>query len=282
MTSQFIPSPPRSGIEPPSFDVDALEKKQQATWASGDFAVIGTTLQLVGETLCEAADVCSDERVLDVACGNGNATLAAARRFAQVTGIDYVPSLLERGRERAVAERLNIDFRIANANELPFEDGSFDAVLSTFGVMFSAKPDRAARELLRVCRPGGRIALANWTPEGFIGKLLQLVSRFVPPPAGAPSPLRWGSRAGLAELFGERADIAIQRRNFAFRYRSEDHFIDVFRTYYGPTHKAFAALPEPAQRELSEQLGALLRSQRGQATAGLVVPAEYLEVIVRV
>jgi SAM-dependent methyltransferase len=263
-------------------DVDALEQKQQATWASGDFAVIGTTLQGVGETLCEAADVCSDERVLDVACGNGNATLAAARRFAKVTGIDYVPSLLERGRERAVAERLNIDFRIANANALPFEDGSFDAVVSTFGVMFSARPERAASEMMRVCRPGGRIALANWTPEGFIGKLLKLVGRFVPPPAGAPSPLAWGSSAGLRELFGQRASIVTHERSFAFRYRSADHFIDVFRTYYGPTHKAFAALAEPAQRELHQQLSELLRSQKRPSSAGLVVPAEYLEVVIRV
>ena len=224
-------------------DYAAIKQRQQATWASGDFAVIGTTLQIVGESLAEAADIRAGERVLDVAAGNGNATLAAAHRFAEVTSTDYVPELLEKGRARAAAEGLHVDFRVADAEDLPFDDGSFDAVLSTFGAMFTPDHTRPAREMLRVVRDGGRIGLANWTPEGFIGQLFKVIGAYIPAPVGLKSPALWGTEPHIVELFGPQA-IAIRtvRRNFNFRYRSAAHWIQIFRDFYGPTHKAFAAL----------------------------------------
>ena len=263
-------------------DYAAIKAKQQATWASGDFGIIGTTLSIVGESLCEAADICAGERVLDVAAGNGNATLAAARRFADVTSTDYVPHLLEQGRVRAGAERLPVAFEVADAENLPYADGSFDAVLSTFGAMFAPDQARTAAELARVTRPGGRIGLANWTPEGFLGDLFRLMGQFVPPPAGVVSPLQWGREAHLAELFGTSAsEIQGTRRNFVFRYRSAEHWIEVFRSYYGPTHKAFAALPPPRQSELHVALIELLsQHNRARGSGRLVVPAEYLEGVI--
>jgi ubiquinone/menaquinone biosynthesis C-methylase UbiE len=229
-------------------DFAAIKTRQKATWASGDYAVIGTTLQIVGETLCEAADLRPGQRVLDVAAGNGNATLAAARRWCEVTSTDYVPALLERARERAAAERLHaIDFCEADAEALPFDDASFDAVLSAFGCMFAPNPPRVAAELLRVCRPGGRIAMANWTPEGFIGQLFKTVGKHVPPPAGVSSPALWGSRGRIAELFEPAAHVAAETRQFVFRYRSPEHWLEVFRGYYGPVLKAFAALDAGGQ-----------------------------------
>ncbi|KQT11588.1 class I SAM-dependent methyltransferase [Ramlibacter sp. Leaf400] len=263
-------------------DFAAIKTRQKATWASGDYAVVGTTLQIVGETLCEAADLRAGERVLDVAAGNGNATLAAARRYCEVTSTDYVPALLERGRERAAAERLHgIDFREADAEALPFDDESFDAVLSIFGCMFAPNPPRVAAELLRVCRPGGRIAMANWTPEGFIGQVFKTVGRHVPPPAGVASPALWGSRARIVELFGAAsAGIAAEPRQFMFRYRSAEHMLEVFRSYYGPILKAFAALDADGQHALAEDLVALMkRFDRGQGD-GLVVVSDYLEIII--
>ena len=261
-------------------ELSPLKARQQAMWASGDFAVIGTTLQIVGELLCEGVDLRSNERVLDVAAGNGNATLAAARRFATVTSTDYVPALLERGRLRAEAEGLNITFQTADAEALGFPDASFDVVLSTFGVMFAPDHDQAAAEMMRVCRPGGRIGLASWTPTGFLGKLFRVVSDHVPPIPGVRSPLLWGTDAHCQELFTNAAAIKQTTRYFAFRYRSAEHMVDIFRRYYGPTHKAFAAL-EPAQQDaLERDLLALLRqADRGDAT-GLVVPAEYLETVI--
>lgn len=263
-------------------DFAAIKTRQKATWASGDYAVVGTTLQIVGETLCEAADLRAGERVLDVAAGNGNATLAAARRYCEVTSTDYVPALLERGRERAAAERLHgIDFREADAEALPFDDESFDAVLSIFGCMFAPNPPRVAAELLRVCRPGGRIAMANWTPEGFIGQVFRTVGRHVPPPAGVASPALWGSRARIVELFGpSAAGIAAEPRQFMFRYRSAEHMLEVFRSYYGPILKAFAALDADGQHALAEDLVALMkRFDRGQGD-GLVVVSDYLEIVI--
>ena len=257
----------------------AIKARQQAMWASGDFAVIGTTLQIVGEQLCEAADVRGGERVLDVAAGNGNATLAAARRFATVTSTDYVPALLERGRARAAADGLDVTFQVADAEVLPFRAGLFDVVLSTFGVMFAPDHRQSSRELLRVCRPGGRIGLASWTPEGFIGDLFRTTAAHVPPPAGVASPLLWGTEAHLEQLFSGAAAITHRRRHFAFRYKSASHFVDVFRTYYGPTHKAFAALDAHGQAALEADLLALLRkADRGRA--GLVVEGEYLESVI--
>jgi SAM-dependent methyltransferase len=259
----------------------AIKQKQQATWASGDFAVVGTTLQIVGESLAEAADIRADERVLDVAAGNGNATLAAARRFARVTSTDYVPALLDRGRERARAEGLAVRFQEADVEELPFPDGSFDAVLSTFGAMFAPDQARTAREMMRVLRPGGRLGMANWTPDGFIGRLFKVIGSHVAPPAGLKSPALWGSEAHLAELFGSSAaQIRCERQVFNFRYRSAAHWVQVFRDYYGPTHKAFAALDAAGQEALERDLQALLKELNVAGNASLVVPAAYLEVVI--
>jgi ubiquinone/menaquinone biosynthesis C-methylase UbiE len=262
-------------------DLSALKARQQAAWSSGDYAVIGTTLQLVGEQLAEACDLRWDERVLDVAAGNGNATLAAARRGAAVVSTDYVGSLLERGAARARAEGLNAQFQEADAEALPFGDASFDAVLSTFGVMFTPDHAKAASELARVCRPGGRIGMANWTPEGFIGQMFKVLGRQLPPPAGAKPPSLWGSEPHLKELFADTAaKIDVTRRHFQFRYRSPAHFIEVFRTWYGPVHKAFAALPPEQGAALERDLTDLLSTlNRGGATS-LVVPSEYLEVVI--
>jgi len=262
-------------------DLDALKGRQQLAWASGDYAVIGTTLQIVGEQLAEACDLLTDERVLDVAAGNGNATLAAARRGCLVTSTDYVGSLLERGAERARAESLKATFLVADAEALPFDDASFDAVLSTFGVMFSPDQARAAAEMARVCRPGGRIGMANWTPEGFIGQIFKTLGRYVPPPAGAQPPSRWGVEVNLHTLFGETASaISVTPRLFNFRYRSPAHFIDVFRTWYGPIHKAFASLPADSAQALESDLTDLLMRMNRTGAASLVVPSEYLEIVV--
>lgn len=262
-------------------DLEALKARQRTAWSSGDYAVVGTTLQIVGEALCEALDLRSGQKVLDVAAGNGNVSLAAARRWCDVVSTDYVPALLQRARERADAERLRITFREADAEALPFPDHGFDAVVSTFGVMFTANQERAAAELVRVCRPGGRIGLANWTPEGFIGQLFKTLGRHVPPPAGARSPALWGTRARLAELFGPHAaSIEAEPRDFVFRYRSPAHWLEVFRTYYGPTLKAFAALEPPAQSALERDLIELIGRFNRSGDETMVVPGEYLEVVI--
>jgi ubiquinone/menaquinone biosynthesis C-methylase UbiE len=262
-------------------DLKSVKGRQQSAWSSGNYAVVGTTLQLVGEQLAEACDVHWDERVLDVAAGNGNATLAAARRGAAVTSTDYVEALLRQGAARADAEGLQVRFEPADAEELPYADGSFDAVLSTFGVMFAPDQARAAAELARVCRSGGRIGLANWTPEGFIGQLFKTLGRHVPPPPGVQSPALWGVEAHLRSLFGDSLEsIAIKRRMFNFRYRSAEHFVEIFRTWYGPVHKAFAALPADGAAALNEELLTLLGA-RNRAPESLVVPSEYLEVVVK-
>ncbi|MFO1284659.1 MAG: class I SAM-dependent methyltransferase [Burkholderiales bacterium] len=262
-------------------DLQALKTRQQSAWASGDYAVIGTTLQIVGEQLAEACDLCFDERVLDVAAGNGNATLAAARRGCDVTSTDYVASLLDRGAERARAERLNVKFELADAEVLPYADASFDAVLSTFGVMFAPDQATAAAELARVCRPGGRIGLANWTPEGFIGQVFKTLGHHLPPPHGVQPPSRWGVEATLHEWFGDLArEIEVTPRVFNFRYRSARHFVEVFRTWYGPIHRAFAALPPDKASALERDLIALIERSNRARNASLVVPSAYLEVVV--
>ncbi len=286
MNAQFQPCPtnqliPQTTAVPPPPDLEAIKQRQQATWASGDYAVIGITLQIVGESLAEAANVCAGEQVLDVAAGNGNATLAAARRFAAVTSTDYVTHLLDKAAARAQADGLTVDFRIADAEALPFSDGSFDVALSTFGAMFAPNHERTAAELLRVVRPGGRVALAAWTPEGFIGELFRVVGSHVPPPADVPSPARWGDESYLVELFGRHADdIRCDRRTFNFRYRSAEHWIDVFRTYYGPVHKAFGALDVDGQGRLHADLVKLLESRNVAGPESLVVPGEYLETVI--
>jgi SAM-dependent methyltransferase len=268
-------------IATPTVDLTALKARQQATWASGDYAAIGTTLQIVGEQLCETIDLRPGSRVLDVAAGNGNATLAAARRFCAVTSTDYVAALLARGEERAAAERLRVAFRVEDAEDLSFADASFDVVLSTFGVMFVADHDRAARELARVCRPGGVIAMANWTPEGFIGQLFRTIGRHVPPPPGARSPALWGTEAAIRSMFGPAAaSIALVPRRFVFRYRSADHFIEQFRSFYGPVHKAFLAAGDGAAA-LEADMRGLLEGMNAARDGTLVVPSDYVEVVIR-
>jgi ubiquinone/menaquinone biosynthesis C-methylase UbiE len=259
----------------------AIKTKQQATWASGDFAVIGTTIQIVGEMLAEAADVCAGERVLDIAAGNGNATLAAARRFAHVTSTDYVPALLEKGAARARAEGLEVRFQEADADALPYADGTFDVALSTFGVMFAPDHGKTAAEALRVVRSGGRIGVANWTPEGFVGQIFKIIGKHLPPPAGLASPALWGTEPHIVQLFGRgAADIRCERRVFKFRYESAAHWIQVFRDFYGPTHKAFAALPPAGQKQLETDLTQLLERLNIGGRRSLVVPGEYLETVI--
>jgi len=265
---------------PPLPDVAAIKTRQQGAWSSGDYAVVGTTLQIVGETLCEALDVRAGWRVLDVAAGNGNASLAAARRFCDVVATDYVPALLERARERAEADRLPLESQTADAENLPFSDESFDAVVSTFGVMFTPDQERAASELLRVCKPGGKIGLANWTPGSFVGQIFATIGKYVPPAPGLKSPALWGTRARLAELFEPRASIAASERYFSFRYRSPEHWVDVFKTYYGPVLKAFAALEAPAQAALHDDLVNLAARFNTADDGTMVAPSEYLEIVI--
>ncbi|HEX2552113.1 MAG TPA: class I SAM-dependent methyltransferase [Microvirga sp.] len=262
-------------------DLAALKARQHGAWSSGDYAVIGTTLQIVGEELCEALDLRAGQTVLDVAAGNGNVSLAAARRWCDVVATDYVPSLLERARERAEAERLDIAFQEADAEALPFDDMSFDAVVSTFGVMFTPDQEQAAAELVRVCKRGGKIGLACWTPEGFIGHVFKTIGKYLPPAAGAKSPARWGTRDGLAALFpGHAVTIESTPRHFALRYRSPRHWLEVFRTFYGPVLKAFAALPAAAQADLERDLLALIDRFNRADDGSMVVPSEYLETVV--
>jgi SAM-dependent methyltransferase len=258
--------------------LEAVKRKQQTAWASGDYSAIGITLQIVGETLCEAVDLQAGQRVLDVAAGNGNATLAASRRFTQVTALDYVPALLERAKERAAAERLDVTFREGDAENIPFPNASFDVVLSTFGVMFSPNQERAAHELLRVCARGGKIGLANWTPDGFIGRLFKIIGRYVPPMPGVKSPALWGTEQRLNELFGSNATIQTERRNFVFRYKSADHWLEMFRTYYGPVLKTFAVLDAERQKNLTSDIQALLK-EFNRSSDKLAIPSEYLEVV---
>lgn len=260
-------------------DFETIKTKQQATWSSGDYAVIGISLQIVGENLCEAVDVSAGQRVLDVAAGNGNASLAAARRGCEVTASDYVGALLEGTAARAAAEGLTIECRQADAEALPFEDDAYDVVLSTFGVMFAPNQERSAAEMQRVCRPGGRIGLTNWTPDGFIGQMFKIVGGHVPPPAGIRSPLQWGTEARLAELF-EGATVRATTRQFLFRYRSAQHFVDTFRSYYGPTLKAFAALDDDGRAAFEQDLLGLAESHNTATDGTLRVPSDYLEVVV--
>jgi ubiquinone/menaquinone biosynthesis C-methylase UbiE len=278
MTTATATNKPAAPAAP---DFEAIKQRQQATWASGDFAIIGVTLQLVGEQLAEACDIRAGERVIDIAAGNGNASLAAARRFAEVTSTDYVQALLEKGRARAVAEGLKVGFRVADAENLPFENGSFDVALSTYGAMFTPDHAKPAREMLRVVRSGGRIGLANWTPDGFIGQLFKVIGTYIPAPMRLKSPALWGTEPHIVELFGSQArDIRTVRRHFNFRYRSAAHWLQVFRDYYGPTHKAFAALTGSGQDALAKDITALLEKHNIAGPASLVVPAEYLEVVI--
>lgn len=264
----------------PAIDLTAIKARQHMAWSSGDYAVVGTTLQIVGETICEAVDLRSNQRVLDVAAGNGNATLAAARRFADVVSTDYVGELLDRGRERAMADRLAVTFQEADAENLPFADASFDVVLSTFGVMFAPDHEKVASELLRVCRPSGKIGLANWTPESFIGRLFKTIGKYVPPAPGLKSPLLWGSKPHLEALFGSEATVAVENKTFVFRYRSPKHWLEVFRGYYGPVLKAFAAIDPESRAALETDLLALLDEFNIVRDGTLVAPGRYAEVVI--
>jgi SAM-dependent methyltransferase len=276
--SMSSPSPSPS----PSPDLAALKARQQTAWSTGNYALIGSTLQIVGENLCEALDVRSGMRVLDVAAGNGNATLAAARRWCEVTSTDYVPALLDCARRRAEANGFVIDFQQADAENLPFPDSAFDVVLSTFGVMFTPDQDKAASEMLRVCRPGGRIGMANWTPESFIGQVFKTIGKYIPPAPGVKSPALWGTRARLEDMFGAAAaDIGITERAFVFRYRSPQHWLEIFRTYYGPMNKAFGALDENGQQAFAQDLLALMAGLNRSGDDTLVLPSPYLEVVVQ-
>jgi ubiquinone/menaquinone biosynthesis C-methylase UbiE len=267
--------------QPDQPDLNALKTRQHAAWSSGDYAVVGTTLQIVGEQLCETLDIRAGQKVLDVAAGNGNATLAAARRWCDVVSTDYVASLLERGRSRAEADGLSVEFKEADAEALSFGNGVFDVVVSTFGVMFTPNQDSAAAELLRVCKSGGKIGMANWTPEGFIGQLFKTLGKYLPPPPGAKSPALWGTEARLTQMFGASASaIKSERRDFMFRYRSPEHFLDVFKSYYGPMLKAFAALDETNQQALRKDLLALIASMNRAQDGTMVVPSEYLEIVI--
>lgn len=265
---------------PATPDLNAVKAKQQATWATGDYSVVGTTLQIVGEQLCETIGLAPGSRVLDVAAGNGNATLAAARRFCQVTSTDYVDTLLNRAEERAAAERLKVIFQVADAENLPFPDDSFDAVLSTFGVMFTPDQGKAACELLRVCRRDGTIGMANWTPEGFIGQVFKVIGSHIPPAPGVKPPSLWGTEQGLRDLFGDEALLSLTPRQFVFRYLSADHFLEVFRTFYGPINKAFQALGDQGDK-LEADLRNLLDRFNVAKDGTLAVPSDYVDVSVR-
>jgi ubiquinone/menaquinone biosynthesis C-methylase UbiE len=265
---------------PTTPDLAMVKGRQQTAWSSGNYALVGTTLQIVGESLCEAIDLRSNQRVLDVAAGNGNATLAAARRFADVTSTDYVGTLLDQGKKRADAEGFPVAFQQADAENLPFPDATFDVVLSTYGVMFTPDQAKAAKGMLRVCKPGGKIGLANWTPEGFIGRLFKIIGKYVPPAPGVASPLLWGQPAHLKQLFGKNASVAAEPKNFTFRYKSPAHWVEFFRTYYGPVLKAFAAVDAAKQKALESDILALIGEFNIAKDGTAVIPGEYLEVVV--
>lgn len=265
----------------PTPDLAAVKQRQQQAWSSGDFAVVASRIVLVAEQLVDTADLRAGWRVLDVATGSGNAAIAAARLGTEAVGIDYVPALLERGRERAAAEGLQVELLEGDAEALPFPDASFDAVTSVFGTMFAPDHEQAAAELLRVTRPGGTIALASWTPAGFIGAMFRTIGAHVPPPPGVPSPMLWGTEPHLRELFGDGiSSLEITQRTFTWRLRSAEEFVAFFRTWYGPTLKAFAALEGVARDALEADLVALARRfDRLGAADAVAIPATYAEAV---
>lgn len=268
-------------IQPQTPNYDVIKTKQQIAWSSGDYARVGVTLQISGEQLCEAMDVHAGQSVLDVAGGNGNVSLAAARRFCKVISTDYVPALLAHSQRRAEVDGLAIEYQQADAEALPFRDNSFDNVVSTFGVMFTPNQSQAASELIRVCKTGGKIGMANWTPEGFIGELFKIIGQYIAPPTGVSSPSAWGTTTFLAGNFGPHtAQIKSESRHFIFRYQSPQHWLDLFATYYGPLLKTFEALNEPTRANLSADVLNLIHKFNQASDGTMVVPSEYLEVVV--
>ena len=266
--------------QPQAPDTSAIKERQQKTWTSGNYAMVGNLLVTIGERLCEAVDLRAGDKVLDVATGSGNAALSAARCFCEVTAIDYVPELIEQAKSRAAAERLEVSFEVGDAEDLPYPDASFDVVLSTLGVMFAPNQEKAASEMLRVCRPGGKIGLANWTPEGFIGNMFRTMGKHVPPPPGIKPPPLWGTEERVRELFGEGvSSLEAMRKSYAWRYPSAESFVEYFRDYYGPTLKAFESLDEGGREALARDLEALLAQWNTSGDETLVVPSEYLEVV---
>ncbi len=261
-------------------DTSAVKERQQKTWTSGNYAMVGNLLVIIGEQLCEAVDLRAGYRVLDVATGSGNTAISAARRFCEVTGMDYVPELIEQAKRRAEAERLGVSFEVGDAEDLPYADASFDVVLSTLGVMFAPDQEKTASELLRVCRPGGKIGLANWTPDGFIGNMFRTMGKHVSPPPGIKPPPLWGTEERLQELFGEGvSSLQTTRRTYFFRYPSAAYFVEYFRDYYGPTLKAFESLDETGREALARDLEELLEDWNTSGDETLVVPSDYLEVV---
>jgi ubiquinone/menaquinone biosynthesis C-methylase UbiE len=266
--------------QPQAPDLTAIKERQQKAWSSGDYGKVGVTLVLMAEMLCEAVDLRPRQRVLDVACGNGNAALAAARRFGEVVGVDYVPSLLEGGRERARAEGWQVDFREGDAEDLPFPDSSFDVVLSTLGAMFAPDQEKVASELLRVLKPGGKIGMTNWTPDGFVGDLFRTMGKHVPPPGGLKPPFLWGTEERLSELFGEGlSSLRAEQRSFVWRFPSAEYYVEYMRGYYGPLSKAFEALDEEGQQSLQRDLIELVERYNRSGDETAVWPADYLEVV---
>src|SRR5215210_336852 len=264
--------------QPP--DLAEIKKRQQRAWASGDYTMFGAALLIISELLCEAVNLRPCEKVLDVATGSGNTALAAARRFCEVTGIDYVPALLERGRERAAAERLEVAFQEGDAEDIPFPDASFDVVLSTVGVMFAPDQSKAAGELLRVCRPGGRIGLASWTPDSFAAEMPRVFARYVPPPPGLESPSRWGKEEHVRELLGDgTGELGTTRRSFVFRYRSVGHYLRMLQTHLGPTRESFRSLDAEEKEGLTGDLTDLVNRFNRSGDETMVVPSDYLEVV---
>jgi SAM-dependent methyltransferase len=261
-------------------DIATIKQRQQAAWASGDYAPVGTRLLLTAELLCEAVDLRAGQQVLDVACGNGNAALAAARRFCQVTGIDYVPPLLERARQGAEAEGLEVAFQEADAEALPFSDASFDVVLSTCGAMFAPDQERTAAELLRVCRPGGRIGMVNWTPDSYVGELFRAIGRHLPPPPGVRPPVQWGSQERLRELFGPEVAISAPRRSFLWRFPSAEHQAEFFATFYGPTNRTLATLGNGGAADLKVEMVETARRFNVSDDDTLVLRMDYLEAVI--
>jgi ubiquinone/menaquinone biosynthesis C-methylase UbiE len=265
----------------PAPDLAAIKQRQQATWSSGDYHMIGTQIQIVSELLIEALDVHSTERVLDVATGSGNAALAAARRGCAVVGSDYVPALLDRARRRADAEGLEIEFVEGDAEALPFADGSFDVVSSVFGAMFAPNQEQTASELARVARSGGRIGVVAHTPDGFIGNLFKVIGKHVPPPTGLRSPILWGTEGRLRELFGDAiAELRAEKRHYVFRDRSPEQFVEYWRRFYGPTLKAFETVGDAGREALEADIVQLIGRFNRADDGTMVVPSEYLEAVI--